>query len=114
MVGCALYKHSFCDIYTSRSNQCKQKEICVVSLFLYARMMANNENGVFLSFKEYSRYLGSIPTSRNLLEGGAVLNAGHIMMCGNLGKSSRVIEVFGLCLQTSAPSSDPHEIKGKL
>ncbi|XP_044746050.1 uncharacterized protein LOC123307705 [Coccinella septempunctata] len=96
MVGCALYKHSCCDIYTSRSNQCKQKEICVVSLFLYARMMANNENGVFLSLKKYFRYLGSIPTNRNSLEdlGEAVLNAGHIMMCGNLGKSSRVIEIL--------------------
>ncbi|XP_044761476.1 uncharacterized protein LOC123318796 [Coccinella septempunctata] len=77
-------------------------------------MMANNENSVFLNLKEYFRYLGSIPTSRNLLEGGAVLNAGHIMMCGNLGKSSRVIEIFGLCLQTSALSSDPHEIMGKI
>ncbi|XP_044744990.1 uncharacterized protein LOC123306876 [Coccinella septempunctata] len=98
MVGCALYKHSFCDIYTSRSNQCKQKEICVVSLFLYARMMANNENGVFVSLKEYFRYLGSIRSSRNLLEREAVLNAGHIMMCGNSGKSSRVIGIFGLIL----------------
>ncbi|XP_044745100.1 uncharacterized protein LOC123306964 [Coccinella septempunctata] len=77
-------------------------------------MMAKNGNGVFLSLKEYFRYLGSIPTSRNLVEGEAVLNAGHIMMCGNLGKSSRVIEIFGLCSQTSALSSDPHEIEGKI
>ncbi|XP_045468679.1 uncharacterized protein LOC123676644 [Harmonia axyridis] len=50
--------------------------------------MMDKENSVFLSLTEYFRYLEATPNNRNVIEGEAVLNAGHVIMCGNIAKQA--------------------------
>ena len=48
---------------------------------------------------------------RAYIEGELVLNANHLMLCGYLQKSNTNLEIFALCLQSSALKDNPHEIK---
>ena len=59
-------------------------------------------------------FANAIPSSRNLMEGQKVVNSGMIIMCGVTSKSNESIELFALCLQTSALTSEPHTITGTL
>lgn len=42
--------------------------------------------------------------------GEAILNAGHLILCGISDKTKTLLKLFALCLQTSALASHPHEI----
>lgn len=46
--------------------------------------------------------------------GEAVLNAGHLILCGITEKNKKLFNLFALCLQTSALQSSPHEISASL
>lgn len=50
-------------------------------------------------------------TSRLLLEGEAVLEAGHVVACSVKEKVGTNCTFVGFVLQTSALSSDPHELE---
>lgn len=67
-----------------------------------------------LSILEYMRYLDGSTHSKCVVEGENVLNAGHLILVGKTKFTSDWINVYGLCLQSSAINSDPHEIKGTL
>ena len=51
-----------------------------------------------------------MPSSRNMIESQSVINSGMIIMCGATVKSSDKMELYALCLQTSALRSDPYII----
>ncbi|EFA12075.1 hypothetical protein TcasGA2_TC006882 [Tribolium castaneum] len=72
------------------------------------------ENDLRLSVSEVCNYLQSTPASRNFVEGEAVLNAGHIILCGKTDAEDDWINIFALSLQTSALKNNPHEIKGQI
>ena len=59
-------------------------------------------------------YTKATPSSRNTIEGQGVINSGMIVMCGATVKTNDKIELYALCLQTSALTSDPHIITGTL
>ena len=59
-------------------------------------------------------FANAIPSSRNLIEGQKVVNSGMIIIIGVTSKSNESIELFALCLQTSALTSEPHTITGTL
>lgn len=67
-----------------------------------------------LSILEYMRYLEGSLHSKCVVEGENVLNAGHLILGGKTEVSSKFVSIYGLCLQSSAINSDPHEIKGTL
>lgn len=69
-----------------------------------------------LSILEYMRYLEGSQHSKCVVEGENVVNAGHLILAGKNQEACGpdVISVYGLCLQTSALDSNPHEITGKL
>lgn len=50
-------------------------------------------------------------TSRFLLEGEAVLEAGHVLTCSVKEKVDSNCTFVGFVLQTSALSRDPHELE---
>ena len=43
-------------------------------------------------------------------EGEAVLNAGHILMCGIKSKTDEKLSILALCAQTSSLRGKPHEV----
>ena len=59
-------------------------------------------------------FANAIPSSINLIEGQKVVNSGMIIMIDATSKSNESIELFALCLQTSALTSEPHTITGTL
>ena len=59
-------------------------------------------------------YTKATPSSRNMIEGQGVINSGMIVMCGATVKTNDKIELYALCVQTSALTSDPHIITGTL
>lgn len=65
-----------------------------------------------VSLLQYFKYLEGNVDSRVVYEGEAVFHAGHVILCGRTESPADEIHLFGLCLQTSAISSDPHQIKG--
>lgn len=67
-----------------------------------------------LSLLDVMEYLGGTKNSRCIYEGEAILNSGHIVLCGKSGSDENHISVYALVLQTSAISSDPHTIQGQL
>ncbi|KAK9720499.1 YqaJ-like viral recombinase domain [Popillia japonica] len=66
-----------------------------------------------LSILEYMRYLEGSQHSKCVVEGENVVNAGHLILAGKNQEACGpdVISVYGLCLQTSALDSNPHEIQ---
>ncbi|KAF2890118.1 hypothetical protein ILUMI_16055 [Ignelater luminosus] len=48
---------------------------------------------------------------RPLIKDEAVLNAGHVIMCGIYNNNSKEVEVRALCQQTSSLKGPPHSIK---
>ncbi|KAJ8975630.1 hypothetical protein NQ317_002804 [Molorchus minor] len=67
---------------------------------------------MFLSIGNVLKYLNATPDSRNFVEGERLLNASHLILCGIEEKCEANLNIFALCLQTSALSSPPHEISG--
>lgn len=60
-----------------------------------------------ISLHDILMYVGE--GSRPLIEGEAVLNAGHIIMCGkNIENES---EIVALCQQTSNLKGPPHSLR---
>lgn len=53
-------------------------------------------------------------SSRNMIEGQNIINSGMIIMCGATVKTESKINLYSLCLQTSALTSEPHVITGCL
>jgi len=53
-------------------------------------------------------------SSRNMIEGQNIINSGMIIMCGTTEKTKCKIDLYSLCLQTSALTSEPHIITGRL
>ena len=58
-------------------------------------------------------YLEALPSSRNFKEGEALLNAGHIFLCGCTTRAVDDANIFALYLQ-SLINNAPHEIKGRI
>lgn len=69
-----------------------------------------------LSIVEYMKYISGSEHSKCVVEGENVLDAGHLILAGKIKETScsDYIDVYGLCLQSSALDSNPHEITGKL
>lgn len=63
-----------------------------------------------VSLSDIFKYIGD--RLRPLTEGEEVLNAGHVIVCGNKKEFPNVL--VGLCLQSSYASGSPHEIEIKL
>ncbi|KAK4886856.1 hypothetical protein RN001_003127 [Aquatica leii] len=61
---------------------------------------------------DYFMYIKGTENSRVVYEGKEVLNAGHVILCGTTHRSEDTINVYALCLQTSALQSPPHKIDG--
>ena len=59
-------------------------------------------------------FANAIPSSINLIEDQKVVNSGMIIMSGVTCKSDESIELFVLCFQASALTSEPHTITGTL
>jgi hypothetical protein len=64
----------------------------------------------FLRLHKILAYLEATAESRCVVEGEEVLCAKLLILCGVTKVVETRHEIFGLCLQTSAP----HEIKGQL
>ncbi|KAK9719306.1 YqaJ-like viral recombinase domain [Popillia japonica] len=69
---------------------------------------------IYFSIVDYFSYLEGNLNSRRIYEGEEVLNAGHIILCGQLEFNDDNLIIYGLCLQSSAVQGDPHIIKGVL
>lgn len=67
-----------------------------------------------LSLVPYFKYLGSNIASRNVREGEEVLNANHLILCGSTKLCPEVVDIYALCLQTSALTAAPHIIQGSI
>jgi len=52
------------------------------------------------------------PTTRNMVEGENILNSGRLIHCGYTLKNQELLNIFSMCLQTSALREKPHEIQG--
>ncbi|KAK9693331.1 SWIM zinc finger protein [Popillia japonica] len=65
-----------------------------------------------LGLLEYFSYVSNSEYSRCVSEGEAVLNAGHVILCGKTKQEGSLLETVALCLQTSALSAEPHKIQG--
>ncbi|KAK4871471.1 hypothetical protein RN001_015595 [Aquatica leii] len=61
---------------------------------------------------DYFLYIKGTENSKVVYEGEEVLNAGHVILCGTTHRSEDTINVYALCLQTSALQSLPHKIDG--
>lgn len=48
--------------------------------------------------------------SRSMIEGEAVLNANHVVLCGVTSKTAKKATIVALCLKSSAVRDVPHEI----
>lgn len=48
---------------------------------------------------------------RCIVEGEAVLNAGHLLCCGISAHSASSLTIQALCVQTSSPKQKPHELR---
>jgi hypothetical protein len=68
----------------------------------------------FLRLHKILAYLEATAESRCVVEGEEVLCAKLLILCGVTKVVETRHEIFGLCLQTSALTSAPHEIKGQL
>jgi hypothetical protein len=93
--------------YTARFCLC----LCIVLLLVLSEfagfVMA------FLRLHKILAYVEATEESRCVVE-GEVLCAKLLILCGVTKVVETRNEIFGLCLQTSALSSAPHEIKGQL
>lgn len=71
---------------------------------------------LFLSLVSVLEYLEATNNSRCLIEGESVLQAKHLIVCGQIAQecTEHSISIFALCLQTSHLTGKPHEINGKL
>ena len=76
---------------------------------------------LFLTVKMLTIHLDSIleyvqakASSRNIIEGQNIVNSGMIIVCGISDETEEVKSIYALCLQTSALTSNPHTITGKL
>nr|CAI5842319.1 unnamed protein product [Callosobruchus analis] len=69
-----------------------------------------------LSIMEFMEYIGGSEHSKCVVEGENVLKVCHLILAGKIQEQSctEYMTVYGLCLQTSALDSNPHEITGKL
>ncbi|KXZ75579.1 hypothetical protein TcasGA2_TC031789 [Tribolium castaneum] len=59
------------------------------------------------------KYLNGTADSRCVVEGEEIISA-KLLLCGVTKIECSKYSIAGLCLQTSALSSAPHEIKGEL
>ena len=60
------------------------------------------------------KYTNETPSSRNMIEGQNIINSGMLIMCGTTARTNNHIDLYALCLQTSALTSEPHVITGTL
>ncbi|KAJ8957216.1 hypothetical protein NQ318_007778 [Aromia moschata] len=67
-----------------------------------------------LSILKYMEYLDDTVNSKCVYEGEHILNAGHLILSGKTNVTTEFINIYALCLQTSALNSNPHEISGSL
>ena len=59
-------------------------------------------------------FANAISLSRNLIESQKVVNSDIIIMCGITSRSNKSIDLFALCLQTSALTSESYTITATL
>jgi hypothetical protein len=94
--------------YTARFCLC----LCIVLLLVLSEfagfVMA------FLRLHKILAYLEATAENRCVVEGEEVLCAKLLILCGVTKVVETRHEIFGLCLQTSALTGAPHEIKGQL
>lgn len=67
---------------------------------------------MLFSMIEYFKYMNGNENSRSIYEGEHVVNAGHVILCGVTNLKSDCVNIYALCLQTSALQSTPHIIEG--
>ncbi|XP_033226532.1 uncharacterized protein LOC117179016 [Belonocnema kinseyi] len=64
---------------------------------------------LLLQLYAIEKFANAKTSSRNMVEGQKIVNSGLIFMCGASSRSSTKIELYALCLKTSALSSpEPH------
>lgn len=68
----------------------------------------------WVSLNEIYTFCNGTPTTRNMVEGESILNSGHLIHCGYTNKDDANINLFAMCLQTSALREKPHEVYGTL
>jgi len=61
-----------------------------------------------VSIVQISEYIGD--KKRRAIEGEAVLDAGHIISCGTIGKEPGKVTVQALCVKSSHLREKPHEL----
>lgn len=66
-----------------------------------------------LNIIDIVNYVGG-DKKRPIIEGEALIDAGHVILCGIKEKKTSFIRVAALCLQTSNLKGKPHEIGIKL
>lgn len=103
---------------------CSELIVNIISIFRYVippqHELLLSKFSIFLEMKlsilVYMKYLGGSEHSKCVVEGENVLNAGHLILAGKIQETScsNFIDVYGLCLQSSALDSNPHEITGRL
>ena len=48
------------------------------------------------------KYTNATPSSRNMVEGQNIINSGMLIMSGAIARTNNHIDLYALCLQTSA------------
>lgn len=59
-------------------------------------------------------FCNAFRTTRNMVEKKDILDSGNIINCVDVNKDFQVIDLFAICLQTSAIKEKPHEFTGHL
>lgn len=72
------------------------------------------ERVVTVSLKTIFEFTKATPATRNMIEGQKVINSDMIVTCGATEKTREKVDLYALCLQSSALTSDPHVITGTL
>ncbi|CAI6344223.1 unnamed protein product [Macrosiphum euphorbiae] len=67
-----------------------------------------------VSLNEIYTFCNGTPITKNMVEGENILNSGHLIHCGYTNKDDANINLFAMCLQTSALRDKPHEVYGTL
>lgn len=68
-----------------------------------------------LSMQEICKFACTKPSNKNFIGGESVLNAGHVIKCGQVSNSDcNIISILAFCLQTSHMKDNPHEITGQI
>jgi hypothetical protein len=76
--------------------------------------MNSEKESVFLSMEQVCVTLDASPSSRNFIEGEAILKSRQLILCEASKRTEFKVHVYALCLQTLALDSPPHTVEAVL